>query len=162
MEYKTNIVEASHETTSCDINVENVDINVRNNGDINVEFILKSTKSSPTLDYFCTLSDDDQDILSTEETHIRHTKSSHQKHRLYLNSNRLCNGSFQFEHEEDKNTNMDDFDEIVVNHALEIAANIELQHPRLRPLISMHLMKKYFDVDINYHKSRDHMTCMLH
>ena len=79
MEYKTNIVEASHENTSCDINVENVDINVRNNGDINVEFILKSTKSSPTLDYFCTLSDDDQDILSTEETHIRHTKPSHKK-----------------------------------------------------------------------------------
>ena len=83
MEYKTNIVEASHESTSCDINVENVDINVGNNGDMNVEFSLKSTTFSPTLDYFCTLSDDDQEILSTEETNLRHTKSSQQKHRLY-------------------------------------------------------------------------------
>ena len=162
MEYKTNIVEASHESKSCDINVENVDINVRNNGDINVEFNLKSTACSPALDYFCTLSDDDQDILSTEETNIRHTKSSLQEHRLYLNSDRLCNGSFHVEHEEDKATHSENFDENVVNLALEIAANIELQHPRVRPLISMHLMKKYFDVDINYHKSRDHMTCKLH
>ena len=162
MEYKTNIVEASHENTSCDINVENVDINVRNNGDINVEFILKSTKSSPTLDYFCTLSDDDQEILSTEETNLRHTKSSQQKHRLYLNSDRLCNGFFVDEEQDDKTSTFEGFEEDVVNQALEIAANIELQHPRVRPYISMHLMKKYFDVDINYHKSRDHMICRLH
>ena len=162
MEYKTNIVEASHESTSCDINVENVDINVGNNGDINVEFTLKSTTCSPTLDYFCTLSDDDQEILSTGKTNINHIKSSYQKKRLYLNSQHLCNGFFVEEEREEEASNFDEFDDDVVNKALEIAATIELQHPRVRPLISMHLMKKYFGVDINYRKSRDHITCKFH
>ena len=162
MEYKTNIVEASHEETSCNINVENVDINVGNNGDINVEFALKSTTYSPTFDYFCTLSDDDQELLSNEKTNINHTKSSYQKKRLSLNNHYLCNGLFVEEEGKEEPSNFDEFDEDVVNKALEIAATIELQHPRVRPLISMHLMKKYFGVDINYRKSRDHITCRFH
>ena len=116
------------------------------------EFMHKSTTTTvSTLQYFCALSDDDQAILSAEEAD--NSDVQQQKELRYVNRHCLKD-NFQGD-------NLD-FDTEVVDMALEIASVIEEQHPRVRPYISMYLMKKYFGVDLNCRKFRDHIKCGSH
>jgi hypothetical protein len=116
-------------------------------------FVHESTTTVSTLQYFCALSDD-QEVLSAEEANNSdHPNVLQQKEMRYVNRHCL--------HDNFLTDNLD-FDNEVIDMALEIASLIEEQHPRVRPYISMYLMKKYFGVDLNCRKFRDHIKCDSH
>ena len=123
-------------------------------GNMSEWFIDKSTPVS-TLQYFCTLSTDEE-ILSTEANNTDHPNLLQQREIFHVNKHCLHDNL----HVEKKDHL--DFDNEVIDIALEIAALLEEQHPKIRPYISMYLMKKYFGVELNYRKFRDHIKCNLH
>jgi hypothetical protein len=123
------------------------------NENMSTRFVHESTTTVSTLQYFCSLSDD-QEILSAEEANNSdHPNVLQQKELRYVNRHCL--------HDNFLTDNLD-FDNEVIDMALEIASLIEEQHPRVRPYISMYLMKKYFGVDLNCRKFRDHIKCDSH
>ena len=125
------------------------------NSNMSNGFMRKSTtKTVSTLQYFCALSDNEE-ILSAEEANNSddHPNLLQQKALRYVNRHCL--------HDNFLTDNLD-FDNEVIDKALEIASLIEEQHPRIRPYISMYLMKKYFGVDLNCRKFRDHIKCDSH
>ena len=119
------------------------------------EFSQKSTTLSK-LEHFCALSED-QEILPAKGKNATQPNLSQQKEHIYDNRHFFRDDFFA-----EKEDVFVDFDDEVVSMALEIASFIEEQHPTIRPYISMYLMKKYFDVDINHYKFRDHAQCNLH
>ena len=121
---------------------------------------LDVTKSDSTecsvLEYFCALSED-QEILSAKANNINHPKLSQQK-KFYHDKKHCLHGDFQ----EEKNFDLFDYSEEVIDIALDIASIIEEKHPSIRPYISTHLIKKYFCTQINHQKFRDHSKCINH